>query len=89
MRCSEEAAPPLERFIPAVEMTMVGVVTAVYWLESPQRYEHQWAATVQQLPDAAIPVPRFGASDCTCAAHLFYFERPPELENLAVGALLA
>jgi Uri superfamily endonuclease len=66
-------------------LRQVGVVTAVYWLESSVRYEHEWAAVAQQLPGAAIPVPRFGASDCRCPAHLFHFDRPPDLNVLGVG----
>ena len=64
-------------------LRQVGVVTAVCWLQSPERYEHEWAAAAQQLPGAAIPVPRFGASDCRCAAHLFHFEQLPDLRLLS------
>jgi Uri superfamily endonuclease len=59
----------------------VAVVTAVCWLESSVRHEHEWATAAQQLPDAMIPVPRFGASDCRCPAHLIYFAQPPALSQ--------
>jgi Uri superfamily endonuclease len=53
-------------------------VRTVWWMEGAVRREHDWAALLQQLPGAALPVPRFGASDCTCASHLFhYVEHPP------------
>jgi Uri superfamily endonuclease len=64
----------------------VAVVTAVCWLESPVRYEHEWATAAQQLPGATVPVPRFGASDCRCLAHLVYFHQAPDLNLL--GELL-
>ena len=37
--------------------------------------ECRWAQALGALPDAAIPIPGFGASDCRsgCAAHLVYF----------------
>jgi Uri superfamily endonuclease len=60
----------------------VGVITAVCWLESLVRYEHEWATIAQRLPGATIPVPRFGASDCGCPAHLVHFERSPDLALL-------
>lgn len=63
-------------------LRQVGVVTAVCWLQSPERYEHEWAAAAQQLPGATIPAPRFGASDCRCPAHLFQFDQPPDLSLL-------
>lgn len=31
------------------------------------------------LPDAALPAPRFGASDCRCDAHLFHFAEKPDV----------
>jgi Uri superfamily endonuclease len=44
------------------------------WFEvSAMRLEHRWAFQLQGLPDASMPVKRFGASDCRCGAHLFCF----------------
>jgi sugar fermentation stimulation protein A len=43
------------------------------------RTECLLAAAVAALPGAAAAAPRFGASDCRCAAHLFYFTRAPRL----------
>ena len=36
----------------------------------PRRCEHRWARALAALSDASIPLARFGASDCRCAAHL-------------------
>jgi Uri superfamily endonuclease len=49
-----------------------------YTIDSSRR-EHSWAAMLAALPGASIPLRRFGASDCTCAAHLFRFESTPSL----------
>ena len=48
------------------------VVTAVWVQEDPARLECAWATLAAQWPNVTIPVPRFGASDCRCAAHLVY-----------------
>ena len=40
------------------------------WLAPEQRIECRWAQHLLADPRARIIVPRFGASDCTCAAHL-------------------
>jgi hypothetical protein len=36
-----------------------------------------WADLVQHLDGAVIPWRRFGASDCACASHLYFFPRRP------------
>lgn len=41
------------------------------------------ARAVRALATAATPVPRFGASDCRCPAHLVYFVDRPRLEALS------
>ena len=46
--------------------------------DSPQRLECAWAAVLHRLPGAEVVVPRFGASDCRCRAHLV---RVPALPN--------
>ena len=46
-------------------------VIAVAWSVAPERLECVWAARVAALADVGVPIPRFGASDCRCAAHLF------------------
>jgi sugar fermentation stimulation protein A len=41
------------------------------------RLECATAARVAALPGASQPIPRFGASDCRCATHLFHFASEP------------
>jgi Uri superfamily endonuclease len=43
------------------------------WLAPEAHLECEWAAALAATPGAEIVVPRFGASDCSCAAHLFHF----------------
>lgn len=45
--------------------------------------ECTWAQTLSGLASASIPAPRFGASDCRCAAHLIHFATPPDLAPFA------
>jgi Uri superfamily endonuclease len=55
---------------------LAGVV-AIWYAASPTRQEHDWAALLPRLPGVSIPLAGFGASDCTCVSHLFYYPRPP------------
>ena len=42
------------------------------WLAPQVRSECAWAQALLAQPAAQVIVPRFGASDCTCATHLIY-----------------
>jgi Uri superfamily endonuclease len=44
---------------------------------SDQRLECAWVQAMMGLTAAQVPIPRFGASDCRCPAHLVYFPQPP------------
>lgn len=55
-------------------------INAIWYLASETCYEHQWAAVLATLPNASIPVQRFGASDCKCPSHLFYFATEPSFD---------
>lgn len=46
--------------------------------------EHVWAEKLMHMKTASIPAPGFGSSDCSCAAHLFYFQKRPELGKTGV-----
>jgi Uri superfamily endonuclease len=50
---------------------------AIWYVYGTVRREHVWADIVQHLRGASIPLRRFGASDCTCASHLYFFPRRP------------
>lgn len=51
----------------------------VWFTTDPVPREHLWAEVIAGLPGAAIPIPRFGASDCLCRSHLFHFASEPLL----------
>ncbi len=42
-----------------------------------EKIECQWANAFAEMPKAELPFPRFGASDCRCAAHLIWLPRRP------------
>ncbi len=41
------------------------------------RREHLWSEALRTSPGAGIPLMGFGATDCSCRSHLFFFARPP------------
>jgi len=61
------------------------------------RHEHEWARAMLKVKDASIPVPGYGASDCSCPSHLYFFKRCPQPTNfqarcpleVSAGELLA
>lgn len=50
---------------------------AVWWTESSQRLECEWARALSRLPGTTKPIPGFGASDCRCITHLLAFPTEP------------
>lgn len=58
-------------------LAKVAPIVEIWYLASETGREHTWASLLLTLPDAVLPVPRFGASDCQCPAHLFYFPARP------------
>lgn len=58
-------------------LRQVALLVEIWYTHDPIRHEHTWASLCHQLPDATIPLPRFGASDCACASHLFHFPFVP------------
>lgn len=51
----------------------------VWYTYDPQPREHSWAGSVGRLRSACVPLPGFGASDCSCLTHLFFFSRLPRV----------
>ena len=60
---------------------------AICWLASPARLEHAWAMALVQAPGCTVPMPRFGASDCRCPAHLFFLSAPGTWSRVLAHAL--
>ncbi len=48
-------------------------VTAVWYTQAAQRLECVWVTQLLTVCDATIPGAGFGASDCSCPAHLLAF----------------
>jgi Uri superfamily endonuclease len=47
-----------------------------YWCGASRR-EHHLARALEKTPGVSVPLPGFGASDCSCASHLHFFRRRP------------
>jgi Uri superfamily endonuclease len=56
---------------------------AAWYSLGPYRRECRWARALSELPGSSAPAPRFGASDCRCAAHLFHFRVRPDKSDFA------
>jgi len=57
-------------------------ITEIWFSSGPVKQEHAWARTCQSTPGVTIPAPYFGASDCQCASHLFFFPEPVRVKLL-------
>jgi Uri superfamily endonuclease len=56
-------------------------VEEVWYAAGAGRREHEWASILVGMPGMSVPIPRFGASDCSCPAHLFYNAESPLLAS--------
>lgn len=61
----------------------VALVEKAWYAVHKQKQEHRWAAILARMPDASIPLPGFGATDCSCPSHLLYFRARPTTNHLA------
>ena len=50
---------------------------SVWFRYDARRHEHEWARVIQTMIGAEIPLLGFGASDCDCWSHLYFFKRCP------------
>ncbi len=76
-RLKHHLTPPARPHWHIDYLRTAATVREVWTVASRTPYEHVWAERLLALPGATIPISRFGASDCRCAAHLFRFaERP-------------
>jgi Uri superfamily endonuclease len=62
----------------------VTVLEQIWYLASAASFEHTWALLLISHLAADLPVPRFGASDCHCPAHLFHFATCPDFRRFSV-----
>jgi Uri superfamily endonuclease len=52
-------------------------IHCIWFSYGERRREHQWARAVQTMSDAKGPLLGFGASDCDCRSHLYFFKHWP------------
>ena len=60
----------------------VADLAAVWFTHDDARRECDWAEVLRDLPGADVPMDGFGASDCTCPAHLIRFDQQPDLQTV-------
>jgi Uri superfamily endonuclease len=51
--------------------------TEIWFTHDSRHREHQWAGVLASISGAAIPLLGFGASDCRCESHLYFFSFRP------------
>jgi Uri superfamily endonuclease len=64
-------------------------IREIWTVSCDQRLEHAWVAALQRVAALRMPVRRFGASDTTLPAHLFYTPDPPAIATLSRALLAA
>lgn len=62
-------------------LAQAATIEEIWYIASETGYEHHWANLLTALPDASLPVNRFGASDCKCPSHLFHFSARPSFDQ--------
>jgi Uri superfamily endonuclease len=60
-------------------LAAVATLEEVWYTVDKAHRECQWADTLKQTRGAIVPLEGFGASDCGCPSHLFFFQRRPSL----------
>jgi Uri superfamily endonuclease len=67
----------------------IAAVEACFYTVADKSFECEWSKALAALPDATVPVPHFGSSDCRtgCRSHLIAF--PPGCELNAIQRALA
>ncbi|MFQ5934959.1 MAG: DUF123 domain-containing protein [Acidiferrobacterales bacterium] len=59
------------------------VLQEAWYTLDVDRREHQWANVFRELAGTSEPLSGFGASDCRCSSHLFYFPKPPSCRRFS------
>lgn len=58
-------------------------VEQVWYCHNRVSREHEWGRCLAAMRGASMPMPGFGASDCRCRSHLFFFGDRPSLNGFA------
>jgi Uri superfamily endonuclease len=62
-------------------LRMETTLEAVWFRYHGTSLEHTWAKRFAAMPGASVPMVGFGASDCDCESHLFFFKHCPADER--------
>lgn len=57
-------------------------VAEVWWTEDERKVEESWAEALRGMPDARVPLRRFGSGDCGCEGHLIHLPGRPDVDSL-------
>lgn len=52
-------------------LRLAAVPEEVWYIESAERLEHEWAGILAGIDGVELAAPGFGSSDCGCVTHLF------------------
>lgn len=52
-------------------------IVEIWYTFDIRRREHQWVDVLNSIRRSAIPLSGFGASDCCCKSHLYFFHSRP------------
>lgn len=76
-RCLRHLRPLRRRHWHIDYLRPAATLQDLWFTTDPVPREHLWAEMIAGLPEAGIPILRFGASDCSCRSHLFHFASKP------------
>ena len=68
-------------------LNAAATITDIWFTHDPEHREHTWANIISGMGQAKVPLPGFGASDCSCNTHLFWFRDPPKFTSFCRKAL--
>lgn len=52
-------------------------IVEIWYTTDAKRREHQWVDVLNSISRSAITISGFGASDCRCKSHLYFFHSRP------------
>lgn len=58
-------------------LKQVAKPSEIWFSDDPAPREHLWVGLMARSRGATLPMPGFGATDCACPSHLFFFSRSP------------
>ena len=56
-------------------------INNVWYSFDPTKREHLWADIFMKTHGVKLPIKGFGASDCKCDSHLFFFNSQPSIKK--------